>query len=148
MSLYQEIGKNLIEAMKAQDKERLSALRNIKSLLKYKAIDAKRDLNDEEVIQALSTLAKQRRESIESFAKGGRQDLVDKEEAELKIIESYMPSPLSIEELEQIIRKAIQDTQAQGPKDMGKVMKALMPLVTGRSDGKVVSEKVKSLLGN
>ncbi len=148
MSLYKDIEKNLTEAMKAQDKDRLMALRNIKTVLKNKAIDLKREPEDNEVIQALATLAKQRRESIESFVAGGRQDLVLKEEAELKVIESFMPKPLSPEELDQIIKQAIQDTQAQGPKDMGKVMKALMPDVTGRADGKVVSEKVKTLLSH
>jgi uncharacterized protein len=148
MSLYQSIETHLKDAMRAQDKDRLSALRNIKSVLKNKAIDLKRELNDEEVVQVLNTLSKQRRESIDAFRAGGRNDLVSKEEAELKIIQEFMPAALSSEELDQIIRKAIDDTQAQGAKDMGKVMKALMPLVTGRADGKVVSERVKALLSS
>ena len=147
MPLYQDIESQLKNAMKAQDQARLMALRNIKSVLKNKAIDARRDLNDDEVIQSLSTLAKQRKESIEAFKSGGRQDLVDKEEAELKIIEEFLPKQLSAEELEKLIREAIAETGAQGPKDMGKVMKALQPKVVGRADGKAVSERVKSLLG-
>ncbi|KAB2836850.1 GatB/YqeY domain-containing protein, partial [bacterium] len=122
MSLYQDIETQLKDAMRAQDKDRLMALRNIKSVLKNKAIDAKRDLNDAEVIQALSTLAKQRKESIEAFQSGGRQDLVEKEAAELKVIEGFLPQQLSAEELEKTIREAIAETQAQGAKDMGKVM--------------------------
>ena len=146
MSLYQDIETQLKDAMRAQDKDRLMALRNVKSVLKNKAIDAKRDLNDAEVIQVLSTLAKQRKESMEAFQSGGRQDLVDKEAAELKIIEEFLPQQLSAEEVEKIIREAIAETQAQGAKDMGKVMKAVQPKVMGRADGKVVSERVKALL--
>ncbi len=146
MSLYQDIETQLKEAMRSQDKDRLMALRNIKSVLKNKAIDARRDLNDDEVIQSLSTLAKQRKESIEAFRNGGREDLVAKEEAELKVIEGFLPQQLSPEELEKLIRAAIAETQAQGAKDMGKVMKALQPKVTGRADGKSVSERVKALL--
>ncbi|MFO1464093.1 MAG: GatB/YqeY domain-containing protein [bacterium] len=147
MSLYQDIETQLKEAMRSQDKDRLMALRNIKSVLKNKAIDARRDLTDAEVIQALSTLAKQRKESIDAFQAGGRQDLVEKEAAELKVIEGFLPQQLSAEELEKIIREAIAETQAQGAKDMGKVMKAVQPKVMGRADGKVVSERVKALLG-
>jgi len=148
MSLYQDIESQLKDAMRSQDKDRLMALRNIKSVLKNKAIDARRDLNDDEVIQSLSTLAKQRKESIEAFRSGGREDLVAKEEAELKVIEGFLPQQLSPEELEKLIREAIAETQAQGAKDMGKVMKALQPKVTGRADGKAVSERVKSLLAS
>ena len=148
MSLYQTIESQIKDAMRAQQKERLSALRNIKTVLKNKAIDLKREPTDEEVVQALSTLAKQRKESIEAFKNGGRQDLVDSEESELKVIQEFLPSQLSPQELDDLIRKAIQDTQAQGAKDMGKVMKALMAAVTGRADGKIVSERVKALLGS
>ncbi|HEX5033734.1 MAG TPA: GatB/YqeY domain-containing protein [bacterium] len=147
MPLYQDIENQLKEAMKAREQDRLMFLRNIKSVLKNKAIDARRDLSDDEVIQALSTLAKQRRESIEAFKSGGRQDLVEKELAELKVIEEFLPQQLSPEELEKLIREAIAETGAQGAKDMGKVMKSLMPKTTGRTDGKALSEKVKALLG-
>ena len=146
MTLYQNIEAQLKESMKSQDKDRLLALRNIKSVLKNKAIDLKREPSDEETVQMLSTLAKQRKESIEAFKNGGREDLVAKEESELKIIQEFLPSQLSPQELDDLIRKAIQETQAQGAKDMGKVMKALMASVTGRADGKLVSERVKALL--
>ncbi len=148
MTLYQEIENQLKDAMRSQDKDRLMALRNIKSNLKNKAIDLRRDLTDEEVVTALSTLVKQRKESIESFEKGGRQDLVEKEQAELKVIQEFMPQPLSEADLEKLIRETIQETGASGPKDMGKVMKALTPKTMGKADGKVVSEKVKALLGS
>lgn len=148
MSLYQTIESQIKDAMRAQQKERLSALRNIKTVLKNKAIDLKREPTDEEVVQALSTLAKQRKESIEAFKNGGRQDLVDSEESELKVIQEFLPSQLSPQELDDLIRKAIQDTQAKGAKDMGKVMKSLLAAVTGRADGKIVSERVKALLGS
>lgn len=146
MPLYQEIENQLKTALKSQAKERLEALRNMKAALKYKAIDLKRDLNDDEVVQTLSTLAKQRKESIESFAKGGRQDLVDKEEAELKVIEEFLPKALSSEELDKMIREAIAETQSAGPQDMGKVMKVLKGKTMGRADGTVVSNRVKALL--
>ena len=132
--------------MRSQDKERLRALRNIKSFLKNKAIEAKRDLEDKEVVQYLSTLAKQRRESIEAYETAGRDDLVAQETSELKVIQGYLPQPLTDSELDELIAKAIAETGAAGPQDMGKVMKALKEKVTGRADGKVVSAKVRDKL--
>jgi len=93
------------------------------------------------------SLIKQRKDSIEQFAKGGRQDLVDKETAEVAILEVYLPQQLGREEVEKLVREAIAQTKAQGAKDMGKVMKALVPLIAGRADNKLVSELVKSSLG-
>ena len=92
-------------------------------------------------------MAKQRRESIEAFKKAGREDLVSKEVGELNIIQEFLPAPLSEGELDQLIKTAIEDTGASGPKDMGTVMKAIKEKVTGRADGKIVSQKVKALLG-
>ncbi len=146
MTLNQDIEVQLKEALRSQNKDRLMALRNVKSYLKNQSIELRRELKDEEVIQSLATLSKQRRESIEAFEKAGRQDLVSKETAELKVIAEFMPQQLSSEELDQLIRTAIADTQASSPKDMGKVMKALMSKVTGRADGKTVSERVKTFL--
>lgn len=146
MSLSQTIDDQIKSALKAGEKERLTALRNIKSFLKNKSIDAKRELNSQEIIQSLSTLAKQRRESIEAYTQAGREDLVAKETQELSVIESFLPKPLSEAELEKLIQETIQSTQASGPKDMGTVMKALKDQVTGRADGKMVSEKVKTAL--
>ncbi len=147
MSLTQAIDQHLKDALKSQDKERLSALRNIKSHLKNKIIDLRRDLTDAEALQILSTLAKQRRESIDAFQKAGRDDLVNKEQFELDLIVSYLPQPLTEAELSDLVQKAIAESQAQGPQDMGKVMKILVPQVTGKADGKVLSELVKKLLG-
>lgn len=134
------------EAMRAQAKDRLMALRNIKTHLKNKTIDAMRELNEEEVNQALSTLAKQRRESIEAYQQAGREDLVAKEDAELKVIQEFLPAPLSETELTQLIQTTIANIKAQGPQDMGRVMKELKDQVTGRADGKLVSQKVRELL--
>lgn len=141
-----EIETQIKDAMRAQAKDRLMALRNIKTFLKNKTIDAKRDLNEAEVNQALSTLAKQRRESIEAYNKAGREDLVAKETAELEVIQEFLPQPLSEAELTSLIQDTITKLGAQGPQDMGKVMKELKERVTGRADGKVVSQKVRELL--
>ena len=146
MGLYQDVEVQIKDAMKSQQAERLLALRNMKAALKYKAIDLKRDLNDDEVIAVLSMLSKQRRESIEMFSKGGRADLVQKEEAELKVIEEFLPQQLGAEELDAIIKAAIAEAGAAGPQDMGKVMKVLKPKTAGRADGTVVSNRVKALL--
>jgi hypothetical protein len=114
--------------------------------LHNREIDLKRELDDAEFIQVLSGMVKQRRDSIEQFAKGGRTDLVEKEEADLKIIQAFMPQPLSQEEMLLEIRKAVDETGALSVRDMGKVMKALMPKLTGRVDGKLLSEMVKAVL--
>lgn len=146
MSLLQNIDSHLKDAMLARDKARLLALRNIKSFLKNKSIEAKGDLKDEEIFQALATLAKQRRESIEAFQKANREDLVSKETAELQVIKEFLPPPLSENELDGLIQEAVKETGAKGPKDMGLVMKALKPKVTGRAEGKVVSGRVQAAL--
>jgi hypothetical protein len=136
----------MMVAAKAKDKTALSALRMIKAAVHNREIDLKRELEDSEFLQVLSAMVKQRRDSIEQFSKGGRADLVDKEEAEMKIIQAFMPLPLSEEEALVEIRKAVDETGARGVKDMGKVMKALMPKLTGKVDGKLLSEKVKAVL--
>ena len=99
------------------------------------------------MVETVRSLIKQRRDSIEQFAKGGRQDLVDKETAEVAVLEVYLPIQLSREELEPMVRDAMARTGAQGAKDMGKVMKALIPMVGGRADGKLMSDLVKQFLG-
>jgi hypothetical protein len=106
----------------------------------------KKELTDAELTETISSLVKQRRESIRLFAEGGRQDLVEKEEAELKVLLAYLPEALTPAELEELIKQVMQETQASGPKDQGKVMKVIMPKVTGRADGKMVSEMVKQAL--
>jgi len=146
MGLKKTLEAELVKAVKSRDKIRLSALRMMKSGVHNKEIDLKRELTEAEFLQVLAAMVKQRRDSIEQFEKGGRLDLVEKETAELKVVQEFMPQPFSEADLEAAIDKAIAETGAAGPKDMGKVMKALMPVISGRADGKAVSEKVKMRL--
>lgn len=147
MGLRENIDADLKVALKSGAKEKVSTLRMLIAALKNKQIDKRRPLTDEEVIETVRSLIKQRKDSIEQFAKGGRQDLVEKETAEAAILEAYLPQQLSREEVEVMVRAAIAETGAQGSKDMGKVMKALIPKIGGRADGKLVSELVKHALG-
>jgi uncharacterized protein len=147
MGLRENINTDIKTALKSGAKEKLSTLRMLSSALKYKQIDKRRELTEEEVTETVRTLIKQRRDSIEQFGKGGRQDLVDKETAEVAVLEAYLPQQLSSEELEAMVRDAVAQTGAQGAKDMGKVMKVLIPMAGGRADGKLVSELVKKALG-
>jgi uncharacterized protein len=146
MDINRKINEEMIAAAKAKDKARLSAIRMLKTAIHNKEIDLQRPLNEAEALQILSVLVKQRKDSIEQFAKGGRNDLVEKETAELKVIQEFMPAQLSDEEVEVIIKKAIAEIGAVSVKDMGKVMKVLMPQLTGKADGKIAGEKVKALL--
>ncbi len=147
MTIKEQIAQDYQAALKARDERRLSALRMVRTEAKKREVSGqKKELSDAEVLETISSLVKQRRESIRLFAEGKRQDLVEKEEAELKVLLSYLPQPLSTAELESLIDRVIQETQAVGPKDQGKVMKWIMPQVSGRADGKVVSEMVKQKL--
>jgi uncharacterized protein len=146
MKFKEKVEQEMILAAKAKDKIRLSALRMLKSGLHNREIDLKRELTDAEFLQLLSSMVKQRKDSIEQFERGGRNDLVEKEQAELKVIEEFLPSQLSEEDLDAAIAEAVSESGAQGIRDMGKVMKVLMPKVTGRADGKTVGEKVKAKL--
>ena len=149
MSLKERIAQDLNEALKARDDRKLSALRLLRAEIKKREVSGqKRDLSEAEVQEAISTLAKQRRESIRLFREGQRQDLVEKEEKELQILLSYLPQPFSQTEVEALIDRVIAETQATGPKDHGKVMKAVMSQVTGRAEGKAVGEIVKQKLSN
>ncbi len=146
MTLKKKMDQEMILAAKAKDKIRLSALRLLKSGLHNREIDLKRELSEAEFLQLLSAMVKQRKDSIEQFEKGGRTDLVEKEKAELSVIQEFMPAPMSETELDAIIAEAIRETGAASIRDMGKVMAALMPRVTGKADGKMVGEKVKARL--
>jgi uncharacterized protein YqeY len=146
MDLNVKINAEMITAAKAKDKIRLSAIRMLKTALHNKEIELIRPLNETETLQLLAAIVKQRKDSIEQFSKGGRTDLVEKEEAELKVIQEFMPAQMSEAEVEAIIKKAIAEAGAVSVKDMGKVMKVLMPQLTGKADGKMVGEKVKALL--
>jgi len=147
MSFKTEIQEAVKIAMKSGDQVTLSTLRLLLSALHYEEIRVRRELSAEEIQKNISTLCKQRRESIELFRKGGREELAEKEEAELAVLKRYLPQPLSEEEITALIRASIEETGAKGIGDFGKVMKVLMPKVSGRSDGKRVNDLAKALLG-
>ena len=147
MSLSEQIQKDIVTAMKAKDEMRLSVLRMVKSALQLKQVEKMRPLDATESIQLLQTLAKQRKESIDQFAKGGRQDLVDKETSELKILESYLPAGATDAEMDAAISKAITDVGATSIKQMGAVVKAAKEALTGKAvDGKALSDRVRDKL--
>src|SRR5215831_3795141 len=144
MKLVEQISKDMTEAMKARDQGRLSALRMLKAALMNGEVSKGRPLEDAEGQQVLSSLIKQRRDSIEQFRAAGRTDLVDKESAELAILEHYAPPAVSPDELAEAVDAAIRETGATSAKDMGRVMKAVMGAMAGRSvDGKNVNELVR-----
>ena len=149
MTLNETIAADLTAAMKAKDATRLSALRMLKAAVTNKGMVEKgRDLEDAEVLQVVASLVKQRRDSIEQFSKAGRTDLVDKETAEIAILEHYLPPAVSAEEIEAAVAAAIAETGASSVKDMGKVMKAVMPKLAGKNaDGKAVNDAVRRKLG-
>jgi len=143
MPLLEKIQKDMIDAMKSKDEARLSAVRMIKKL----EVDSMKPLDESAEMQVLNSLIKQRTESAEMFRKGGRTELAEKEEAERVLIESYMPSPATPEEIEQAIAAAMAETQVTSAKQMGVVMKAAQAKLTGkRVDGKALSEKVRARL--
>ena len=148
MSLEQSLTADIVTAMKAKDQNRLTALRMLKTALTNKSIEKGRALEGAEELQIVSMLVKQRKDAIEQFTKGGRQDLADKEQAEILILNGYLPASASDEEVEAAVTKAIAETGATSAKDMGKVMKAAMAGLAGKTvDGKKVSETVKAKLG-
>jgi len=148
MALLDQIQKDMVTAMKAKDEARLSAVRMIKSALKKQEIDSMKPLDEAAELAVLSTLVKQRRESVDMFRKGGRTELAEKEEVELKLIESYMPAAPSEEEIDAAITAAIAETGASTPQQMGLVMKATQAKLAGkRVDGKELSAKVRAKLG-
>jgi uncharacterized protein len=147
MTLSEQIQKDIVTAMKAKEEMRLSVLRMVKSALQLKEVEKMRPLDAAESVQLLQTLAKQRKESIDQFAKGGRQDLVDKETSELKILESYLPAGASDAEMDAAINKAIAELGANSIKQMGAVVKAAKETLTGKAvDGKSLSDRVRDRL--
>ncbi len=134
------------EAMKNKDKERLKTLRSISAAIKQIEVDERIEVDDARFITILTKMAKQRRESIEQFQKANRQDLIDIEEAELKIINEFLPQPLSEQEINALIKQALADTGAQSMKEMGKVMAWLKPRVEGRADMGKLSGQIKAKL--
>jgi uncharacterized protein len=146
MPLLQKLDDDLKVAMKASESIKVSVLRMAKAALKYRQIEKGDVLSDEEILSVLSGLSKQRRESIEQFSKGGREDLAEKERQELSILQSYLPQQLTPEEIDRIIFEAIRESSAAGIKDMGKVMRLAIPRMKGAADGKIVSQRVKDIL--
>ena len=148
MLLRDKISADITTAMKAKEPARLSALRMLKAAIMNKGVEKSHDLDDAEVLQVVSTLVKQRRDSIEQFSKAGRSDLVDKETAEIVVLETYLPPAASEADIDAAIAGAIAETGASSVKDMGKVMKAVMPRLAGKNaDGRAVNEAVRRKLG-
>lgn len=148
MGLKDEIQEAAKAAMKGGDKLALSTLRLLLSAIHNEEIKSRKELSPEELLRIVSTLGKQRQESIESFRKGGRDDLAAKEEEELKVLRRFLPQALSEEEVRALIRGSIEEVGAKGLQDLGKVMKQVMPKVTGRADGKRVNELAKEILAS
>ena len=147
MSLVEEVSASITDAMRRKDAGRLSALRMLKAAFMNKSVEKGHELNDEEARQVVNALVKQRRDSIEQFVKGGRQDLADKEAAEITVLESYLPPAADPALVERAVVDAIAETSATSPKDMGKVMKVVLGKLAGQTvDGKVVSELVRQKL--
>lgn len=144
--LKSKIDQDIKEALKARNNLKLGVLRMLKSEIKYKEINKGSELSDDEVISVLSSSVKKRKESIEQFQKGGRDDLVSREKAELEVVRGYMPEQLTEDKLIRIIQLAIQENNVTGPSDLGKVMKSIMPQVKGKADGKLINQLVASQL--
>ena len=148
MALVEDVNRHITEAMKAKDQARLVPLRMLKTALMNREVEKGRALDDSEARQVVSSLVKQRRDSIDQFQKGGRQDLADKEKAEIVVLESYLPPAIDVGDLERAVDAAIASTGASSPKDMGKVMKAVMAALAGKTvDGKLVNDVVRRKLG-
>jgi uncharacterized protein YqeY len=152
MSLKKKIDEEMKRALKAGEKARVGCLRMVKSKLQEREVALRGEegvdysLTDEEALKAIAGYAKQRRDSIESYEKGGRDDLVERERAELAIVEEFLPQQLGEEEVRDLLRQAIEETGASSPREMGAVMKAVMPKTQGRADGKLVSKLAREML--
>jgi len=147
MAILDTLNNDMKEAMKSKDKVRLEVIRGLKSDISYKEIEAKGDgLSEEDIIGVITSAAKRRRDSIDQFRKGGREDLATKEEAELEIITTYLPKQMSDDEIAGIVVEAIAASGASGPSDTGKVMKEVMPKVKGKADGNRVKQIVAEKL--
>ena len=146
MSLQEKLAADLTSALKQREAIRVSTLRLLISALRNKEIEKKKTLADGDVMELVQTQAKSRRESIDLYRKGGRNELAEKEEAELKVLLAYLPEPMSESQLRELVQGALQEVGAKGPQDMGRVMSALMPKIKGRVDGKQAQLVVKQLL--
>jgi len=146
MAISGDIKSDMKKALRAGNKERLSVLRLLISAINYAEIDKQKKLDDSDVIEVLSKEAKKHKESIEAFEKGNRQDLVDKEKAELAVITQYMPQQMSRDEIISIVQKVINETGVKTPAEKGKVMSKVIPFTKGRAEGKEVNDIVTELL--
>jgi uncharacterized protein YqeY len=146
MSLEERLVEEMKQAMKSNDKLRLSTIRMIRSASKNKEIELRKKLEDEDVVKVIQAMVRKGEESVEQFQAGGRMDLVEKEKNEIEILKSFLPQPLSQEEILIIIDQSIQETQASSLKDIGKVMKSVMPKIGGKADGKLINQLVKERL--
>lgn len=145
-TIKERISEDMKAAMKSGEKDRLAAIRMLHAAIRKKEIDDRADLDDAGVMKIISSLVKQRQDSIEQFTTGGRQDLADKESAELKLLQAYLPEQMSQDELVKIIEASIAEAGAKTQKEMGAVMKVLMPRVSGKADGKLVNQLVRERL--
>ena len=146
MALKEQLDADMKSSMREKDTVKLSVVRMLKSAIKYREIEAMKPLDDAGVLQVISGEIKRHKDSIDQYRAGNRQDLVDKEEAELAILQAWLPAQLSEAELKALVEAAVVKTGAGGPRDMGAVMKALLPDVQGKADGRLVSELVKARL--
>jgi hypothetical protein len=146
MGLEERLMEEMKEAMKSNDKSRLSTIRMLRSAIKNKEIEQRGKLDEEGIYKVIQAMVRKGEESIEQFKAGGRMDLVEKERREIEILNSFLPQPLSKEEILAIIDEVVAETQATSIKDMGKVMKSVMPRLGGRADGKLVNQLVKERL--
>jgi len=146
MTLKEQLNDAMKAAMKARDNLRLSAVRMVRAAIANREIETRAELDDRAVIDVISTLAKQRRESIRMYREGNRLELAEKEELELAVLHEFLPVQLSQDDIDSLVRQVILDIDAHGAKDMGRVMKAVTPLTAGKADGKVVSDAVRRLL--
>ena len=146
MSLEERLVEEMKQAMKSNDKLKLSTIRMIRSASKNKEIELRKKLEDEDVVKVIQVMVRKGEESVEQFQTGGRMDLVEKEKKEIEILKSFLPQPLSQEEILKIIDQSIQETQASSLKDIGKVMKSVMPKIGGKADGKLINQLVKERL--
>jgi uncharacterized protein YqeY len=146
MSLEEKLVDEMKQAMKSNDKLRLSTIRMIRSAIKNKEIEQRKKLDDEGIFRVIQGMVRKSEESIEQFKAGGRMDLVEKEQKEVETMKSFLPQPLSREEILKIIDQSIEETQASSLKDLGKVMKSVMPKLEGKADGKLINQLVKEKL--
>jgi uncharacterized protein YqeY len=147
MTFVEQLNRDIADAMRAKDQEKLGPLRMLKTALTLKKVEHGNDVDDRTAQQVVSTLVKQRKDSVEQFTAAGRTDLADKERVEITILETYLPPPVAREELERVVDEAVTTTGASSPKEMGVVMKAVMAQLAGRNaDGKLVNELVRARL--